>query len=81
VLNWSFNRDGEMDDALMKKRNKLGANMTERRQQRQDLVKFARPQEGVDALKGKFTRPTRSIPGVVDRAATSQPEQKAEQKR
>ncbi|MDF3036397.1 MAG: outer rane or secreted lipoprotein [Paucimonas sp.] len=81
VLEWSFNRDGEMDGALMQERNKLGANMAERRQQRQDLVKFARPQEGVDALKGNFTQPTRSIPGVADRAVPRQHEQKLEQKR
>jgi hypothetical protein len=34
------------------------------RRARADLVPLAKPQAGVDALKGKFIGPTRSIPGV-----------------
>jgi hypothetical protein len=49
------------------------------RRARQDLVKLAKPQEGVDALKDKFKGPLKPIPGVVDksiaqpRAAREQP--------
>ena len=39
--------------------------------QGQDLVPLAHPQEGVDALKGRFEGPTRPIPGVVDKNAAS----------
>jgi hypothetical protein len=34
-------------------------------------VPLAKPQSGVDALKGKFGRPTSDFPGVVDRSASS----------
>jgi hypothetical protein len=30
---------------------------------------LAKPQTGVDALKGKFPRPTTALPGVVDKNA------------
>jgi hypothetical protein len=33
------------------------------------MVELAHPQEGVDALKDAFERPTQPIPGVVDRTA------------
>jgi hypothetical protein len=68
MLAWSFNRDGEVDPALAERRNRtMGIDMTAKRQQRQDLVQLAKPQEGVDDLKGKFARPTREIPGVRDK--------------
>lgn len=35
------------------------------RQPRQDMESLAKPQEGVDSLKGKFGRPTTDIPGVT----------------
>ena len=35
--------------------------------ERADLQKIAKPQSGVDDLKGKFGRPTRDIPGVVNK--------------
>jgi hypothetical protein len=41
----------------------------ERRRQRQDLTELAQPQDGVDALAGRFPWPTQPIPGVVDKAA------------
>jgi hypothetical protein len=68
MLGWSFNRDGEAIPGLVEKRDKkLKLNTTETRRQRKDLEQFAKPQSGVDDLKGKFDRPTKDIPGVMDR--------------
>lgn len=65
-LAWSFNRDGEAKPEMIKKRDeKLGISTAETREQRRDLEPLAKPQGGVDDLKGKFSRPTRDIPGVV----------------
>ncbi|MDQ2695506.1 MAG: OBAP family protein [Pseudomonadota bacterium] len=69
-LAWSFNRFGEARPELIENRDRrLGTRTEERRRERQDLVPLARPQEGVDALKGAFPGPTRPIPGVVDKGA------------
>ena len=71
MLAWSFNRDGEADPALVAERDRLlGISTPEVRERRQELRELARPQEGVDALKGRFERPTRDIPGVADAGAT-----------
>ena len=68
MLGWSFNRDGEAIPGLVEKRDKkLKLNTAETRRQRKDLEQFAKPQSGVDDLKGKFARPTKDIPGVIDR--------------
>jgi hypothetical protein len=68
MLGWSFNRDGEAIPGLVEKRDKkLKLNSSEERRRRADLEQFARPQSGVDDLKGKFARPTKDIPGVIDR--------------
>jgi hypothetical protein len=32
-------------------------------------VNLAKPQSGVDALKGKFAGATKPIPGIVDKSA------------
>jgi hypothetical protein len=65
MLAWSFNRDGEPRPGLVEERDKqMGLNSQEIRQKRQDLVPFAKPQSGVDDLKGKFARPVKDIPGV-----------------
>ena len=67
MLAWSFSRDGEILPGLTEARDeKLGTDTEESRKARQDLVELAKPQHGVDALKGKFPRPTKDIPGVVD---------------
>jgi hypothetical protein len=42
----------------------------EKRREREELRSLARPQAGVDALKGAFDRPTSDIPGVVDKNAS-----------
>ncbi len=66
MLAWSFSRDGEAIASMVERRDRrLGINATELRRQRADLQKLARPQAGVDDLKGKFSRPARDIPGVV----------------
>ncbi|NGM88062.1 OBAP family protein [Parapusillimonas sp. SGNA-6] len=66
VLAWSFNRDGEAKPEMVIRRDKeLGTSTEEVRESRKELEALARPQFGVDALKGKFERPTRDIPGVV----------------
>ena len=66
MLAWSFSREGEAIPALVERRERrLGINSVEQRKQRADLQKLARPQSGVDELKGKFARPSRELPGVV----------------
>jgi hypothetical protein len=69
-LAWSFNRFGEAAPGLVESRDeRMGISTEERRSQRQDLIEMAHPQEGVDALKDAFERPTEPIPGVVDKSA------------
>lgn len=66
VLAWSFNRDGEAKPGLVEARDEtMGIVTAERRRQREDLQELARPQHGVDALKGRFPGPVESIPGVT----------------
>lgn len=68
ALAWSFNRFGEVRPELVEHRDRrMDISTEEQRQARQDLVPLARPQSGVDALKGEFRGETRPIPGVVDR--------------
>lgn len=65
-LAWSFSRFGEADPAMVADRDRrLGIDSEAKRQERRDLADLARPQSGVDALNGKFDRPTQPIPGVV----------------
>lgn len=74
MLAWSFNRDGEAKPELVSERDKkLNVNTDEIRQSRQDLQADARPQNGVDALNGKFKRPSQPIPGVTDSDAKPNP--------
>jgi hypothetical protein len=76
MLAWSFNRDGEADPALEQKRNRtMGIDSMAKRRERQDLVQLAKPQEGVDDLKGKFGRPAREIPGVRGKKAAPEQDQ------
>lgn len=68
MLAWSFSRDGEAIPALVQQRDrKLGRDTNETRRERADLQSLARPQQGVDAMKGKFARPTKDIPGVANK--------------
>lgn len=51
-LAWSFNRDGEMPEAMLQARDRrLGVDTAEKRRQRTELATGARPQRGVDDLK------------------------------
>lgn len=69
-LAWSFNRLGEARPGLVESRDqRMSISTEERRRSRRDLLPLARPQAGVDALKERFDRPTRPIPGVVDEQA------------
>lgn len=67
-LMWSFNRDGEMDDELLHHLDEhLSTPHAQKRQDRQDMVPLARPQRGVDALKGAFPGAAEEPPpGVED---------------
>jgi hypothetical protein len=68
MLAWSFNRDGEAMPGLVEERDKtMGLDSGKKRAERSDLLRLAKPQMGVDDLKGKFARPTRGIPGVVNK--------------
>ena len=70
-LAWSFNRDGELRPELLARRDqKLEIDTAEKRRERQELAKLARPQQGVDALAGAFPG-ARPIPGVVEAGASA----------
>ena len=69
-LAWSFNRDGEARPELVAERDRrLGIDTAKKREERQDLVRLAKPQCGVDVLDGMLpgAAPER-IPGVEVRA-------------
>ena len=73
MLAWSFNRDGEAKPGLVEQRDQRLERSTARtRTEREDLRALARPQSGVDAMRGQFTRPTTDIPGVVDSSRAGQ---------
>jgi hypothetical protein len=66
MLAWSFNRDGEAAPGLVEDRDqRMGLNTAATRERRADLKALAKPQSGVDDLKGKFARPTWDMPGVT----------------
>jgi hypothetical protein len=66
MLAWSFSREGEAIPAMVDKRDRrLRVDSAEVRRQRADLQKLAKPQSGVDDLKGKFGRAGEPIPGVT----------------
>ncbi len=69
MLMWSFNREGECDEAMKQHRNHaMRIDADKKYRERQELVKLARPQSGVDALKDRFPG-SAPIPGVVDVSA------------
>jgi len=60
MLAWSFNHDGEAKPGLVEQRDKqMDMNTSARRKARQDLVALAKPQAGVEALKG--VRDTKAV--------------------
>src|SRR4051812_26399108 len=66
-LMWSFNRDGEADEALRQDfQRAMGHDETDKRGYRQRLVDRAHPQRGVDVMRGEFSG-TSPIAGVTDR--------------
>lgn len=75
MLGWSFNRDGEALPGLVEKRDReMKIDSAQKRRERADLRQLAHPQSGVDDLKGKFTRPTKDIPGVIDKKSIGKTE-------
>jgi hypothetical protein len=69
LLAWSFSRFGEARPELVEGRDRrIGVSTEEKRRGREDLIPLARPQAGVDALRGAFPS-AQPIPGVVDQAA------------
>lgn len=68
MLMWSFNREGEADEAMKKHRDEaMHIDPEKKKRERQDLVELAHPQRGVDALKGAFPgAATEPPPGVMD---------------
>lgn len=69
MLAWSFNRDGEADPALLQSRDeRLGMESDEIRSERADLGGLAKPQRGVDALKGRFPNAAPNMPGIVEQS-------------
>ena len=54
-LAWSFNADGELDPALVDRRDDwLGVETAEIREARSRLAPYARPQQGIDAMDQDF---------------------------
>ncbi len=65
-LMWSFNRDGECDEAMRRDRDEaMGLDTAARRADRQSFRDQARPQHGVAAMRDDF-RGSVPLPGVVD---------------
>lgn len=74
MLAWSINRDGEVDPGLLKAHEaRTDRAISAIRRERAPLEPLAHPQSGVDALKDRFGRETRDIPGVVDAGAAGRP--------
>ncbi|MHB8759108.1 MAG: OBAP family protein [Thiobacillus sp.] len=72
ALAWSFNRDGEADAGMVQRRDRaLEIDPAKKRRGRADLTPLARPQQGVDALHGKFVRPGQPLPGVVEAGSSA----------
>ena len=65
-LQWSFNRDGEANPAMIQARDaRMDLDTTRARQDRKEFVPLARPQGGVDAMAAFFPGAT-AMPGVAD---------------
>lgn len=65
MLAWSYNRDGEIPPALLEQRDaRLGIRTADKRRERADLAKDARPQGGVDDLRQAFPNADGAPPGV-----------------
>jgi hypothetical protein len=66
-LQWSFNRDGELNPAMLTDRDtRMKLNTVDARRDRATMSSLAEPQGGVDALKGRFRKATTAPAGVQD---------------
>jgi hypothetical protein len=66
-LQWSLNRDGEEMPGIVEARDKrMDLDTSRARQERTDLAALARPQGGVDAMRGQFPNAKPAIAGVSD---------------
>ncbi|HYD16570.1 MAG TPA: DUF1264 domain-containing protein, partial [Candidatus Nanoarchaeia archaeon] len=71
-LAWSFNHDGEMKPGMRESRDsRMKVDSGKKRRDRADLASMARPQEGVNALKGKFPNAGGAPAGVSDKSEAS----------
>ena len=74
MLMWSFNRDGEADPELERDRDEhMQIDTSAKRSHREDLARIARPQLGVDTLKGVFSRAGEPPEGVRDAHSPDSP--------
>ncbi|EYF00645.1 OBAP family protein [Chondromyces apiculatus] len=65
LLAWSYNRDGEAPPELVAERDKrTGTSTEEKRKNREDLAKDARPQRGIDDLRSAFPKASGAPAGV-----------------
>ena len=66
-LQWSFNRDGEMNPAMLTERDRrMKLNTADARRDRASMSSLAEPQGGVNALKDRFRNATTAPAGVRD---------------
>lgn len=64
MLAWSFNRDGEADPDLVRRRDqRMRVDTAAKRRERTDLAPLAHPQAGADALQGRFGAPADGASG------------------
>ena len=66
-LAWSFNYDGEAMPGMIEARDRrMDLDTGQARRERADLASAARPQGGVDAMKGQFPNAKGTTQGVAD---------------
>jgi hypothetical protein len=71
-LAWSFNYDGEADPGMLAGRDgRMGLDSAEARKRRASMASMARPQGGVDAMKGLFPAAKGTPAGVADNGDSS----------
>lgn len=65
MLAWSYNRDGEAPSDMVRARDqRMNVDTNSKRAARAELASKAKPQMGVDALKGKLPSSGTTAPGV-----------------
>lgn len=75
MLAWSFNHDNEAVPEMVNSRDRrMKTNTAQKRKERADLQKLAKPQAGVDVIKAEFTRSAGvAPPGVKDKVRIVDP--------